>query len=113
MKDHVHVLCPICGNEISIPILWETERGEFGVILSEYPVVDSDSSKIDRHGHCYCDFNKTLFEVMAEYFNDGDRLYGLLFPHLDDRETAEMAESPSHKRGSAKPDPVDPNERNV
>jgi hypothetical protein len=72
--------CPICGNMITISVKKEVERGEFGVILSENLIMDSNPNTIDRHNHCQCDFSKPLAEALADYLNDDDRIAEFLYP---------------------------------
>ena len=80
LPDHLDLECPICGNNITVSIIWETETGEFGTVLSKWPVVNDDPEAVDRHGTCFCPFDKPFIEAIADYYNDGERLDYVLFP---------------------------------
>lgn len=92
LPDHLDTFCPICDEEITVSIVWETETGEDGTVLSKYPVVNPDPETIDRHGHCNCDHSKPVSEAFADYLS-GERLENLLFaifPNVEPVETTKV-----------------------
>lgn len=76
----VDIWCPICGNAVTVSVVWQTETGEFGSILAEWPELSEDPNDYDSQDHCTCDFKATLAKATADYWNDDDRLYSHMYP---------------------------------
>lgn len=62
--------CPLCEQEVVLSILWETEHGEMGSVLSRYPVVDSDPDTVDHQGDCYCHYTPGFLDTWDQYLQN-------------------------------------------
>lgn len=62
--------CPLCGQDVTLPILWETESDETGKELSRYPLLDVDPDTVDHHGNCYCDYTEGFLQTWGMYLSE-------------------------------------------